>query len=39
MARVKKHRNDIIGLAAQLRPTAKSFIKEALPSTALRKKL
>jgi hypothetical protein len=29
MARVKKHRNDI-GLAAQLRPTAKSLIKEAL---------
>ena len=29
MARVKTHRNDI-GLAAQLRPTAKSLIKEAL---------
>jgi hypothetical protein len=30
MARVKKHRDDIIGLAAQLRPTAKSLIEEAL---------
>jgi hypothetical protein len=28
MARAKKHRNDI-GIAAQLRPTAKSLIKEA----------
>jgi hypothetical protein len=29
MARAKKHRNEI-GIAAQLRPTAKSLIKEAL---------
>jgi hypothetical protein len=29
MARANKHRHDI-GLAAQLRPTAKSLIKEAL---------
>ncbi len=29
MARAKKHRNDI-GIAAQLRPTAKILIKEAL---------
>ncbi len=29
MARAKKHRNDI-GIAAQLRPIAKSLIKEAL---------
>ena len=28
MARAKKHRNDL-GIAAQLRPTAKSLIKEA----------
>jgi flagellar motor switch protein FliG len=29
MARAKKHRNDI-GIAAQLRPTVKTLIKEAL---------
>ena len=29
MVRAKKHRNDT-GIAAQLRPTAKSLIKEAL---------
>jgi len=29
MARAKTHRNDI-GIAAQLRPTAKSLMKEAL---------
>ncbi len=29
MARAKRHRDDI-GIAAQLRPTAKSLIKEAL---------